>query len=437
MSNTPDWAPSKAWWAREGIGKNVYEAAVERAMYVLETFEDYYVSFSGGKDSTATLNVVLDAREALGMTEPMKVVYFDEEIVDPATEEYVYRCIEKLPIDLRWYCIPVKQRNACSASSPDWYPWGDEVRHLWVKDIPAGATNVAANTPWYPSHEIDERRTLATLGPYFFRDWQGDAYGTKTCAVFLGIRAAESMMRRRIFASQKGNWDHWLNPFTNAKWCAKAYPVFDWTDDDIWVAVRKFGWDYSQVYDQFEAMMLSNIHQRIGTPFGEEPSRSLYQWQILAPDLWDKMLDRVPGARTAALYSRTALYGKAFGGASGGTKTSDVMPALQPGQTYRDLVRQAVMAYEDPAMRTTMAKKAQRLIRRHQNSTREPILPHTEHPRTGLSWQSLIRIIVLGDVKMRHELMMVPGAAKTARLREEYDAELDRMRMEGTLDLIK
>lgn len=429
--NGPDYVPSTKWWGSEGIGKNVYEAAVERCMYVMETFEDFYVGFSGGKDSTTMLECALEAARVLNRTEPIKVFYLDDEIVAPSTEAYIYRCIERMNIDLHWYSIPVKQRNACSVDNPVWYPWAPEDKHLWVKDdFTEGTTHTVHNTDWYPGETPDGRRTLAALGPLFFKGWQGDAIGTKHSAMMLGIRVGESVMRRQAIAAKKDKWDHWVSPVPEHKWCKKVYPIFDFTATDIWIAAKQFGWDYNSVYDEFEMMGIANEAQRIGTPFGEEPLRSMWQWQIIAPDIWDRMLYRVPGALTASMYSRTSLYGK---GTKGSTKRADIMPELKPGQRYRDLIAEAVADYTDLGMRSTMAKKVQSLLARHQKITTEPIAVWTPHPASGVSWLEIIRLVVVADMKGRNAISLMPNKEKSEKLRPEYDEEIERLRLEDRL----
>ncbi|OTO05321.1 hypothetical protein A5883_002313 [Enterococcus sp. 5B3_DIV0040] len=45
------------------LGKNVYEALLERFHFVFREFSVIYISFSGGKDSGLLLNLLLDFRD--------------------------------------------------------------------------------------------------------------------------------------------------------------------------------------------------------------------------------------------------------------------------------------------------------------------------------------------------------------------------------------
>ena len=42
------------------LDKNVYEASVERIKYTFDNFDKIYLSFSGGKDSTVMMHLVMD-----------------------------------------------------------------------------------------------------------------------------------------------------------------------------------------------------------------------------------------------------------------------------------------------------------------------------------------------------------------------------------------
>ena len=47
---------------REYMSCNVYEATQQRLRLIFEEFDNIYVSFSGGKDSSLLLNLTLDFR---------------------------------------------------------------------------------------------------------------------------------------------------------------------------------------------------------------------------------------------------------------------------------------------------------------------------------------------------------------------------------------
>ena len=49
-----------------GLGKNVYDASIERIEYTFDNFERVYCSFSAGKDSTIMLHLIAEVAKRRG-----------------------------------------------------------------------------------------------------------------------------------------------------------------------------------------------------------------------------------------------------------------------------------------------------------------------------------------------------------------------------------
>lgn len=120
------------------IDQNVYDKTLERLEYLYRLYDEVIVSFSGGKDSTAMLLCAIDVATRLGKL-PVKAVFYDEEAIHPPTIEYIERIRNRPDVDLEWYCLPIKHRNACSNEQPFWHCWHPEEKHLWVRDMPEWA----------------------------------------------------------------------------------------------------------------------------------------------------------------------------------------------------------------------------------------------------------------------------------------------------------
>ena len=110
MSHSKRTTASESWVSRgmvaRRIDENVYEAALRRIEDLYNRVDEVVVSFSGGKDSTCVMMVTLEVAKKLGRL-PLKVLFFDEEIVDPDTIEYIERVRLRDEIDLYWFCVPV------------------------------------------------------------------------------------------------------------------------------------------------------------------------------------------------------------------------------------------------------------------------------------------------------------------------------------------
>jgi predicted phosphoadenosine phosphosulfate sulfurtransferase len=85
-------------------------------------------------------------------------------------------------------------------------------------------------------------------------------------------------------------------------------PIYDWTDGDVWLAHKRFGWDYNRAYDVLNRMGVPRKRLRIAPP-----TMIAYGFSTLkiAAAAWPKWFDRVcarlPGVRTAAMFGLRAV----------------------------------------------------------------------------------------------------------------------------------
>lgn len=281
---------------KEFLSENVYEKALERTRYIFDSFDKVVVSFSGGKDSTVVLNVALEvAREKNRL--PLEVVFFDEEAIHPPTIDYVKR-VSKIPeVNLKWYCLPVKHRNACSNEEPFWYCWEQGKEDIWVRPLPDEAIT---------NHKAFEKgMSFQEFSPYLYDKSDGKI------AMLTGIRTQESLRRYQVIAKKRN--DAFINSKSEkGRNQYRAFPIYDWSSDDVWLAVHKFGWDYNKTYDVFNQTRMHGkfLNQRVCPPFGEEPLRGLWVYSECFPEMWHKMLYRVKGVATAWRYANTEFLRK-------------------------------------------------------------------------------------------------------------------------------
>jgi len=367
------------------VNQDVYEAALDRLRYLYKRFDRVVVSFSGGKDSTAVLNLCVQVAREIGRL-PVDVHFYDEECISPDTADYVERVFKSADINMTWYCIPIKHRNACSRRQPYWHPWNVAERDLWVRAMPEWATTEMPGFVFGMS--MPDCLHLPFSG------------SRETVAMLRGIRAQESM--RRLSISLRSEIDNYIHQKDGS--AANFYlcdPIYDWTVNDVWVSPLKFNWDYNRTYDRFEAMGVSRPAQRVGPPFGEEPLGLLHSWGICYPDLWHKMTARVPGAATAARYALTDLYGYR-------------LTAPPNGLTWREWAFRILDLYDEP-WRTQVANSVKKVIARHKNKTHRPIPDDDVDPMSGVSWRSLAHIALKGDFKRRQAGMTTTRAIMRAR----------------------
>lgn len=371
---------------KHDIDQDVLALALDRIRRAYDLHDHVAVSFSGGKDSTVVLNLALQVAEERGAL-PLDVVFWDEEVIAPETAEYVARVAADPRVAMRWLCLPVTHRNGCSIASPFWQPWAATDRSTWVRDIPAGAiTHLDGFTD----------QTIPAANRFLFRDGQ-------TVAALLGIRADESMSRRQGVSMRRE--DNYIIADGSAAGVSLVKPIYDWRTVDVWTAPHLLGWDYNAAYDLMSMAGISPSQQRVAPPYGEQPMQSLWMWHVCWPELWDRMCDRVPGARTAARYARTELYGA--GGAS----------KLNPpdGMTWQEAITY-YLARHPAEVRSFTAKRLQGFLAAHRRATRDPVPEREPHPASGLSWGYMLRVAMRGDLKGRENpLKFVAGVEHATR----------------------
>jgi predicted phosphoadenosine phosphosulfate sulfurtransferase len=237
--------------------------------------------------------------------------------------------------------------------------------------------------------------------------------------LLMGIRADESLTRRRAVSRRaKGEHNyfaHWNEGYRNL---TKIYPIYDWRTSDVWLAPQMFGWDYNRAYDVMEMAGMSHAIQRCAPPFGEEPLQLLWMYSVCFPEVWDKMCKRVPGAATAARYSRTHLY-SFVGGA-----------IKHPDMTWPEFIVYTLNKHPEP-YRSEITARVKGWLDLHYEKTTDPLAANAAHPLTGTSWRFLLNIASRGDYKDRRQ----PGAKVTKEnwdaVVRRYNEEIAEMRARG------
>jgi len=273
--------------------KNVLEAAKERIAYTFDECEKVYISFSGGKDSTVMLHLVMD--EAIRRGRTVGVLIIDLEAQYRATVDHIQTCVDMYRnyIDLHWVCLPLNLRNAVTNFEPQWTCWDDDLPHLWVRDKPADAV---IDYDWFvPRMEFEE---FMILWGHWFSE------GKRTGA-FIGIRADESLHRLGSIVrwSQKPmlNGKRWTTGLGDNLF--NIYPIYDWTTQDIWRFHAKYpDWPSNVVYDLMFRAGVPLSKQRLCQPYGDDQRQGLWLYHILEPETWFKLIARVNGANSGALY---------------------------------------------------------------------------------------------------------------------------------------
>ncbi len=280
---------------KKHIGIDVLTASRQRVSFTFDHFEKIYISFSGGKDSTVMMHLVME--EAIKRNRKVGILLIDLEAQYSATITHAEQMFEiyKDHIDLYWVCLPMSLSNAVSNFEPRWKCWDNDKKDLWVRDLPKKCINDLSYWDWfYDGMEFEEFVVL-------FGDWYSNGIDT---AGFIGIRADESLNRFRTICTQKKEM------FSNVRYTTKitehaynVYPIYDWKTRDIWVYHAKFkDKRYNHVYSLMNKAGVPLSQQRLCQPYGHDQRKGLWLYHILEPLTWYKLLVRVNGANSGALY---------------------------------------------------------------------------------------------------------------------------------------
>lgn len=277
------------------LEQNVLESAKERVSFVFDNFKRIYLSFSAGKDSTVMLHLVLEEARKRGITIGLLIV--DLEGQYKLTIDHMRECVEEYKdnIELYWVCLPIHLRNAVSMIEPFWLCWDPDRKQDWVRGIPKEAISDISHFPFFRiGMEFEE--FVPEFGEWY-------SQGEET-ACLVGIRADESLNRYRTIASKD------KITFKSKQFTTKVtdnvfnvYPIYDWKTQDIWVYHSKFkDKRHNELYDIMHKAGLSIHQQRICQPYGDDQRRGLWLFHLIEPETWAKVVARVSGANSGALY---------------------------------------------------------------------------------------------------------------------------------------
>lgn len=275
------------------LGLDVLSAARQRIAKVFDDFPRIYVSFSGGKDSSVMLHLVME--EAIVRKRKVGLLFVDLEAQYKLTIDYIEAMFELYAehIEPYWVSLPISLRNAVSQFEPQWICWEPGRDEDWVRHPNKLSITDQKYFNFY-KYGMEFEDFVPDFGEWYAQN--------KLCACFVGIRSDESLNRYRTIAAKKGTfegiqWSTWISDHVY-----NFYPIYDWKTEDIWVYLGKFKKPYNNLYDRMHQAGLSIHQQRICQPYGDDQRKGLWLYQIIEPETWGKVVVRVNGANQGALY---------------------------------------------------------------------------------------------------------------------------------------
>lgn len=283
------------------LNVDVFTAAVARISWVFDRFERVVVSFSGGKDSTVLLHLVLE--EARRRARKVHVLFIDLEGQYQATIDHVREMMALPEVIPLWVALPLNLRNAVSSFEPFWCCWEPGEEANWIRPLPEGP-GVITDPGFFPFYQyrMEFEEFVDGFGP-----WLAEG---KPLAQFVGIRADESLNRvRTVMKARESRYEG--QPWTCQKGehAVNIYPIYDWSVEDIWTYVGKTGCSYNTLYNQMWEAGLTPHEMRICQPYGDDQRKGLDLFHLIEPETWYRVVQRVSGANYGALYAGQKILG--------------------------------------------------------------------------------------------------------------------------------
>lgn len=261
---------------------NVFDEALSRIRMLFDTHEDIIVSMSGGKDSTVLFHLALMVAKEKDRL-PLKVFWLDQEAEWQATVDYMDKLMRMPEVEPYWYQIPFEFTNSLSAQTNFLSVFDESCKEKWIHQ--KSDISIKENPTKY-----NRFHDLVSNLPKAITD--------KECAVLIGMRISESPARRITIVNSNAKW-HGIT------WCSslngnirKFWPIYDFTDSDIWTALAKNHWEYNKVYDMMYQYGVPKTNMRVSALIHETAWRSMGMLQEFEPKTYNKFVARVCGSST-------------------------------------------------------------------------------------------------------------------------------------------
>lgn len=274
---------------------DVLTAARLRIARAFDDFDRICISYSGGKDSTVMLHLAME--EATRRDRIVDVLFIDLEAQYALTINHILEMLAhyKSKIRVHWVALPIALRNAVSQFEPKWLCWDPDRRDDWVREPPEFAITDESHFPFY-RRGMEFEDFVAAFGQWF----AGDGLAMQ----LVGIRADESLNRFRAVTRDVSRYEGLKWTVWKGGGCFNGYPIYDWRTADIWTYLGRFNKPYNRLYDRMHQAGLSIHQMRICQPYGDDQRKGLWLFHVVEPHTWPKVIARVNGANSGALYAR-------------------------------------------------------------------------------------------------------------------------------------
>jgi predicted phosphoadenosine phosphosulfate sulfurtransferase len=263
---------------------DVYEAAKERINYLFDEFDVVGATCSGGKDSTVTLNLVIEVARKRGRL-PIPILFIDQESEWQGTIDYVRDIMNRPEVVPIWLQIPFKLANSTSFEKNWLQCWevGKEEEWMRKKEPDSLKENIYGT----------DRFTL------LFDAVVTQHFPGQSVAMCGGVRAEESPGRRHSL-TQGSKYRHITYGKKHDKKSKKyaIYPIYDWSYRDVWKYIHDNKLPYCRIYDLMYQHGVTVPSMRISSLCHETAVNALHFLQEVEPVTWERLTKRLQGINT-------------------------------------------------------------------------------------------------------------------------------------------
>jgi 3'-phosphoadenosine 5'-phosphosulfate sulfotransferase (PAPS reductase)/FAD synthetase len=264
------------------LGIDVLTAAKQRIRHVINTFDYLEVAFSGGKDSLVVIHLVREVYDELGITEPVNILFRDEELIPDNVIEFVQKYNYDTRFKLRYFAVPLANQRFILGSSRPYVQW--DINRKWMREKPDFAIKSFGeewdNNPGI-QQDVDRLSFVGIKG---------------RIALLNGVRAEESLTRFR--ASINKRHENYINA-TEAKNVKFCKVIFDWTEKDVFRYFYDRKIPYAPIYDH---QMFAGAPMRVSTPVHSQSYRYQRKLPEMYPQFYSQLIDIWPDIHAHTKY---------------------------------------------------------------------------------------------------------------------------------------
>lgn len=234
MTDSPKTVPAskKSAFSELGLKKTVDHLSEEiRDLYSSDDVP-WIIGYSGGKDSTATLQLIWNAISELPADKRSKTVYVistDTMVENPIVAAWVTRSLQSMGEAAERQQLPIKPEKLTPRTEES----------FWVNLIGKGYPAPRHKFRW-----CTERLKIKPSNRFILSVVNQNGHAI----LCLGARKSESQARAKVIARASENRiKDKLNPNPTMPGCFVYTPIEDWTNDDVWMFLTqvKNPWGYN------------------------------------------------------------------------------------------------------------------------------------------------------------------------------------------------